>query len=315
MLAVSLASDSVELIDLPRPQIEDPGDAILLVTTAAIGPWEIEALRRGKNDGVTPGVQFCGTVVEAGDQVDSLDIDDLVVARCVASASGAQQVFGRDGLHGGHAEYVRVPNADETLVKTTPAAEERTVFAGGAAAIGIYLVSDLFENDEQGMLVFAGCDATALCTMALLNQKLGRKGMSRVMAFDSHPARLSVAKSYGAKELDLSEIEPGTVDRLVVGTGVTRSDLGPIISAVQENTEIVFSDPLADVSTDFSLRKVRIIDWPTRDQVKRAEMAIRLRQVDLTPLVSTVLPLDEAAEAYRVAVEAPAGTRSVLLKP
>ena len=55
--------------------------------------------------------------------------------------------------------------------------------------------------------------------------------------------------------------------------------------------------------------------WPTLEEARRAEMAIRLRQIDLTPLVSTVVPLDEAIEGYRLAIEEPPGTRSVLLKP
>lgn len=43
MLAIGFTSyGKVELQDVPRPALREDTDAIVLVTTAAIGPWDVD---------------------------------------------------------------------------------------------------------------------------------------------------------------------------------------------------------------------------------------------------------------------------------
>lgn len=298
MLSVSIDDGEIRLDELPRPQLEQPTDAIVMVTTAAIGHWEIEAAR-GPGSSTTPGAQFAGIVVEAGEAISRVNIDDLVVAISAANMDGRFVRFGEDSLAGGHAEYVRIPNADEVLVKTTAASEERSVFAGGEGALGIAAANEALDIAGEGPIVVMGCDTSGLTAIAWIRHRRGRK--SSVFAVENNPARLSAAKSLGATELVFDEFNSAEATAVIAGMSVR---------STPPNVPVFLTTPASPTGDDEPGRK-----WPTFEDARRAEMAIRLRQIDLTPLVSTVLPLDEAAEAYRVAIEQPPGVRSVLLKP
>jgi threonine dehydrogenase-like Zn-dependent dehydrogenase len=269
-----------------------------MVTTSVISRWDIASARTGVAE-TTPGAEFAGIVVEVGEAVASVNIDDLVVARCVVRNGKERALvrFGSEALAGGHAEYVRVPKADETLVKTTAASEERSVFAGGSAALGIAAAEAAIRSAGEGPVLVMGCDAAGLSALAWLRHRRGKT--NRVFAVDSHAAKLASAEAYGASPVDTDEITSCNPTAVITTSGAKPHSFASGIA-------IISTDP---GSSDDAL------PWPPFDQVRRAEMAIRLRQIDLTPLVSTVLPLDQVAEAYRVAINAPPGARSVLLKP
>jgi threonine dehydrogenase-like Zn-dependent dehydrogenase len=289
----------VEIAEVPRPEIVAPTDAVLMVTTTAIGPWDIAAAARAGNAVSTPGTQFVGIVVEIGEAVTSVNIDDLVVARSVVPTgdNGTLQIFGSGNLDGGHAEYVRVPHADETLTRTTAASEERSVFAGGAAAQGIAAAEEALKLAADKPVLVIGCDAAGLTALAWLKHRRGKGNISLVL--EPHAAKLAAGKAYGAAPVEAGDIASHAPAIVIITAGMAIPELPARTAAI--STEPGSSE--------------HALPWPTLEQVRRAEMAIRLRQVDLTPLVSTVLPLDEAAEAYRVAIDAPPGVRSVLLKP
>jgi threonine dehydrogenase-like Zn-dependent dehydrogenase len=306
MLAVQLnpsESDQPEivLLEMPRPAIQSPTDVVLMVTTTAIGSWEI-ARARQQGGAVTPGAQFAGVVVDMGEAVKAIDIDDLVVATCTLQQP-SHDLFGTGDLPGGHAEYVRVPDADQVLVKTTAGAEERTVFAGGAAAMGFAAADRALAHSSEGPVLVNGCDAAILSALAWLKHRRGK--LENVFAFDHHPARLAAAKSFGAREYVSESTETSSIDVQIFGSD-------PNEDLFDSTGGLVATDPCAGKENRPAFEPPT---WPTLEQAHRAEMAIRLRQVDLTALVSTVVPLDEAAEGYRVALETPPGIRSVLLKP
>lgn len=296
MLAISLSPgdpDHVKLVELPRPQLQQPTDAIVMVTTTVIGHWELDAVKNSAS-ATTPGAQFAGVIVETGEAVSQLNIDDLVIATCAVTHDSRTEWFGDGSLAGGHAEYVRVPNADITLVKTTAAAEERSVFAGGEAALGVRAANEAVAMAVDAPIVVMGCDASALSAIAWVRHKRGRK--AQIFAVENNPARLAAAKSLGATELEFDDFAEAGADVVVAGMSV---------QSVPQQVPVFWTAGATGEDNK----------WPTHDEVRRAEMAVRLRQIDLTPLVSTVLPLDEAVEAYRVAVEMAPGVRSVLLKP
>lgn len=306
MLAVRLnqtarpdtAGAAVEIVDSPRVSIAAPGDAILMVTTAVITRWDAEAAQSGHLKPIL-GAEFAGIVVEVGEAVSTVNLDDLVVARCVVpTADGvALQRFGSGDLDGGHAEYIRVPHADETLVRTTAAAEERSVFAGGSASLGIAAAEAAIKSAADGPVLVMGCDAAGLSALAWLKHRRGRA--NTVFATESHAAKLAAAKAYGASPVEPTELAAARPAAVILANGQSMHEI---------------ADGAAVISTDPGSHE-NALPWPTLEQVRRAELAIRLRQIDLTPLVSTVLPLDQAAEAYRIAIDAPPGARSVLLKP
>lgn len=313
MLAVSLTQSGAEMTELPRPVIESPNDAVLMVTTAAIGPWEIVASASGGNAGTVPGAQFVGVVVELGEAVMSVQIDDLVAATAAVPTAQAHHRFGSVQLHGGHAEYVRVPDADMVLVKTTASAEERSVFAGGAAAFGAATAREVQAEPNERILA-AGCDATVLATLAFLRLSNTPKN-SQLSALDQFSARLAAAKAYGAGEITLDDSGNGDISTVLIGSGLPDEILAELSGKLGDSAKFVVTSPGLGIEHKIAAEHVSTVHWANRKEAAGAEMAIRLRRLDLTPLVSTVLPLDEAEQAYQMALESPPGTRSVLLKP
>ncbi|MGY8880226.1 MAG: alcohol dehydrogenase catalytic domain-containing protein, partial [Dehalococcoidia bacterium] len=147
----------VEIIEIPRPALREPTDAIVLVTTAAIGPWDIERFFSVGQESVVPGGEFAGLVVETGSEVTTVELDDLVsnTVRHLSS-NRTNQLFGSSSLPGGHAEYVRVPNADATLTKIAASGEERAVLAGGTAGLGVNVAVAAISESPEGSYAVVG---------------------------------------------------------------------------------------------------------------------------------------------------------------
>ena len=55
--------------------------------------------------------------------------------------------------------------------------------------------------------------------------------------------------------------------------------------------------------------------WPDLAEVKSIVTSLQIRRLDLTPLVSHVVPLDEVQDAYEAAAGPGSGVQKVLLKP
>jgi alcohol dehydrogenase len=315
MLAMKLAGPGRAItVDLPRPSVSAPGDAVLMVTTAAIGPWDIAAYEEGVT-GMTPGAQFAGIVVETGAGVKSVSLDDLVACRIAPTSGHSPALFGRD-LPGGHAEYVRVPDADRMLVKTTPAAEERTVLAGGAAALGIVAAEKVLALPDAQLVMAWGCDAAALTALAWLKRRSG--GTVRTVAFDPSPTRSTAAKQHGAERLSADDLAGVHPDVVLVGQPARGPRLEELAQCLRAGATLIFTDPAAAGAHGMTLPagvEAMVCEWPSLEQTRRAALAIQLKQIDLTSAVSHVMPLDQAADAYRQALESPRGTQTILLKP
>src|SRR5215831_9425331 len=124
----------VRVEETPKPEILEPGDALVRVTTAAICGSDLH-LVAGKlpvEPGMIIGHEFVGVVEEVGDAVQRVSVGDRYVASMYPACGscracmrrqyrscaefrlfGAGPSFG--DLPGGQAEYVRVPLADMTL--------------------------------------------------------------------------------------------------------------------------------------------------------------------------------------------------------
>ena len=131
-----LAPRAVACAAVPEPRLEQATDVLLRVDLAAICGSDLHVYRgieRGLDAGTVLGHEFLGTVVEAGAAVRAFRPGARAVSpfstscgRCFFCTRGLTSrcvespLFGwveqARGLHGGQAEYVRVPHADATLV-------------------------------------------------------------------------------------------------------------------------------------------------------------------------------------------------------
>jgi threonine dehydrogenase-like Zn-dependent dehydrogenase len=235
---------------VPDPEIEDPRDAIIKVTTCAICGSDLhlyDHFMPGMEKGDIVGHEFMGEVVEVGQAArGKLKVGDRIVVpftincdQCDQCKRGnysvcertnrnkkiADTAFGHTtaglfgythltgGYAGGQAEYVRVPFADATHIKIPDGlTDEQVLFLG-----------DIFPTGWQGAVQ---CDIQPTDTVAIwgagpVGQMAIRSaillGAKQVVAIDRVPERLSMAEAGGAITINFEQ--ESVVERLNELTG------------------------------------------------------------------------------------------------
>jgi threonine dehydrogenase-like Zn-dependent dehydrogenase len=222
----------VRVQDVPNPQILNPRDAILKITTTAICGSDLHLY-----DGYIPsmmkgdilGHEFMGEVVELGSAVTNLKVGDRVVVpftiacgRCFFCKKGlwsacdnsnpnaamAETLYGFSGsglfgyshmlggYAGGQAEYVRVPFADVGPIKIPEGLDdEQVLFLSDIFPTG-YMAAENCNIQRGDTVAVWGCGPVgqfAIKSAYLL-------GAERVIAIDDNPDRLRMAAEDGKAE-------------------------------------------------------------------------------------------------------------------
>ncbi|HJW24140.1 MAG TPA: zinc-dependent alcohol dehydrogenase [Rhodocyclaceae bacterium] len=222
---------------VPDPQIEEPRDAIIKVTSCAICGSDLhlfDGFMPGMEHGDILGHEFMGEVMEVGSGNHKLKVGDRVVVpftivcgECEQCRRGnysvcertnpnkemADKAFGHTtaglfgythltgGYAGGQAEYVRVPYADVGPVKIPDGlSDEQVLFLG-----------DIFPTGWQAAVQ---CDIQPTDTVAIwgagpVGQFAARSalllGAKQVVVIDRLPERLAMAEAGGAIPINFEE--------------------------------------------------------------------------------------------------------------
>lgn len=238
---------------VPDPQIEDPRDAIIKVSSCAICGSDLHLyhnLMPGMEKGDIPGHEFMGEVVDVGSEAkSSLKVGERVVipftifcGSCDQCKRGnysvcentnrnkdkAAKAFGHTaaglfgythltgGYQGGQAEYVRVPFADTTHIKVPDhLTDEQVLF-----------LSDIFPTGWQAAVQ---CDIEPTDTVAIwgagpVGQMALRSaillGAEQVIMIDNVPERLDMARAAGAITINFDDEKvPERLNQLTKGKG------------------------------------------------------------------------------------------------
>ncbi len=222
---------NVVVTDVPDPQIQEPSDIIIRITTAGICGSDLH-MYDGRTP-VPPGTVFghenMGIVEEVGKSVLSIKKGDRVVLpfniscgfcfNCVrgyynacltANPDGAGAGYGYAGMgpfKGGQAEYLRVPFADFNCIKL-PGKE------GDELEDDFLLLSDIFPtgwhatelaNVQMGepVAIFGSGPVGLLSAYSAI-----LKGASEVFVVDRSEERLEKASSIGAIPINMEKGEP-----------------------------------------------------------------------------------------------------------
>jgi threonine dehydrogenase-like Zn-dependent dehydrogenase len=227
----------VRVEDVPEPQVVNPRDAVIKVTSTALCGSDLHLY-----DGYIPSMQagdilgheFMGEVVDVGPAVENLQPGDRVVipfniacGQCFfcrrqeyslcdnsnPNAWMAETSYGHSpaglfgyshmlgGYAGGQAEYVRVPFADFGAFKVDPAIpDEQVLFLTDIFPTGYQAAENC--NIQPGDTVACwGCGPVgqfAIRSAFLL-------GAQRVIAIDDVPERLEMARAAGAETIDFDD--------------------------------------------------------------------------------------------------------------
>ena len=224
--------------EVPDPTIQEPTDAIIRITASGICGSDLH-LYNGFAPAMKPGDiighEPMGEVVEVGSAVTKLKKGQKVVvpftiscgscffcdrqlfslcdesnpnAEMAASEMGHSPagLFGYThmlgGYAGGQAEYLRVPYADVgPIVVPDEIPDEKVVFLSDIFPTG-YMAAENAGIEGGDTVAIWGCGPVAQFAI----QSAWMLGAGRVIAIDSVPARLELARTKGRAEvIDLSE--------------------------------------------------------------------------------------------------------------
>lgn len=330
--------------DIADPVIGDSHNAIIDVTATAICGADLLpywGYVPGFEWGMTMGHEFVGIVREVGAAVDQVKVGDRVVCSSMTSCGTCwycrrdaqpqceeRALFGFSGayprLDGGQAEQVLIPNANRDLWKLPDeVSDDAAVFVADILSTAYRGVerADLHVGDSVAIV---GCGPVGI--MAIL---VARLTAGKVLAIDTVAARLELAKQLGAIPIEATDDAVAAVMAETGGRGADAviecaGGVPALTSALK------MARPRGSVSVigahfepDFPLdagamfaneTTLRVsVGAPTDDREDVLGL-ISSGRVDPTVAISHWMPLDDAAEAYRM-FESREATKIVLLTP
>lgn len=332
---------------IPDPQITFSTDVIVRVKRCAICGSDLHVFY-GREQGIdhhtAMGHEFTGEVVEVGRDVKSIRKGDHVMSpfttscghcfycvrgltcRCVNS-----QLFGwvegGQGLQGGQSEYVRVPMADGTLLKIPDGVTaDEALMMGDILSTGFYCAKQARVKPGETHVVI-GCGPVGL--MAVVGAAY--YGSENVIAIDTVPERLEMAKSFGAITIDAKDgnvpekIKDATEGRgadavmEAVGSGSAGRlayDLirpGGIISVVGVCTEANLSfSPVDAYNKNITYTVGRC---PARAMMDELTPFVQSKKIDFTSIITHRMKLEDGVKGYDIFSNKKDNCLKVVLEP
>jgi threonine dehydrogenase-like Zn-dependent dehydrogenase len=230
----------VRVEDVPDPEIVNPRDAVIKITSTAICGSDLHLY-----DGVIPGVrpgdvlghEFMGEVVETGtdstlekgqrvvvpftiscgkcfhcevqqysacensNPADKQDMSATLYGHPMSALFGYSHLTG--GYSGGQAEYVRVPFSDiGPIVVPDHLDDDQVLFLSDILPTG-WMGAENAEIQPDDTVAVWGCGPVGLFAV----QSALVMGAARVIAIDHHPHRLELAKQLGADVIDFTKTD------------------------------------------------------------------------------------------------------------
>lgn len=264
----------IRLDDVPEPKIQEPTDAIIRLTASAICGTDLHMIRgtfTGMKPGTILGHEGVGIVEEVGAGVRNLKIGDRVVvpstiscgtcsycrsgysAQCDnANPNGSEAGTAFYGgpsasgpFNGLQAEYARIPFAHADLVKIPQEVDDDRAITISDIFPTAYFGAELAEITDGDTVAVFGCGPVGL--FAIASAQL--MGAGRIIAVDTIPSRLEMARAQGAEVIDFNREDPVEViksltggigvDRAIeaVGVDATRPHSGPAAEQAQKQAQ------------------------------------------------------------------------------
>ncbi len=321
------APGEVSVVERPEPVRSALDDAIVAVQASGICGSDLH-IYHGRvkiAPGFTLGHEFVGTVLEAGEGVTRVAVGDRVLG-CFHTACGtcffclrglfhkcdSMRTFGHGealgDLQGTQAELALVPKANLTLRRVPDGmADEIALFAGDVMGTAYHAVvsAGVVSGDAVAVL---GLGPVGLCAV----QVAIAAGAGPVIAIDTVPARLALARQFGAVAVDLTENPRELVAELTGGRGVDVA-----IDAVGHPDALELSIRLARKAGTVSalgvyaercevhmglvwIKSIRLLTGQANviAHVDRVIEMLASGALDPSPLVSLQMRLQDASDAY-----------------
>jgi threonine dehydrogenase-like Zn-dependent dehydrogenase len=338
----------IEEVEKPRA---GAGEALIRVTLTTICGTDLHIVRGEYpvKSGLVIGHEPVGVIEELGPGVTGYEIGDRVLVgaitpcgQCRACLSGHLSQCGHGGgyeaiggwrfgntINGAQAEYLLVPNAQANLAKIPDElTDEQVVLLADIASTGFSGAESGGVRIGDSVVVFAQ-GPIGLCATA--GAKL--MGASLIIGVEGDENRLAMSRRMGADiALDYREVDViAEVKRLTDGgadvaiealgtqqtfesalrslrPGGTLSSLG-VYSGKLEMPYDAFAAGLGDH------RIVTTLCPGGKERMRRLMEVVRAGRVDLTPLLTHAVSLDQIKDGYRIFGDRLDGVLKVAVKP
>ncbi len=331
-------------------KIKSPNEAIVRITLAAICGSDLHCYHG--RDAVIPGFilghEAIGIVEETGSSVARIKKGQRVVISCVVScgecyfcrrgqpsqcSETGSSVFGfgknsagkLGDIGGCQSEAVAVPYADYTLYPLPEGVDDQqAVFLADILPTGFFgaLNGDIRPGDT---IAVYGCGPVGLCAV----MTAGLFGPAEIIAIDSIPYRLELAKKLGATAVDVSQATQTIMDRTngrgadvcieAVGSEAALNEAfvtvrgGGTVSMIGVVGLAAYNFPMMLAFMKDLTFRVGLANM--RNNIPHLARLIEKGRLDPRPLVSHTLALGEIARGYKIFDARSEGALKVLIKP
>ncbi len=336
-------AEGAEYIDVDMPKLA-PDEVLVKVkatsicgTDVHIYQWDEWSQGRIKNIPQTLGHELAGEIVEVGKAVTKAKVGDYISAEthipcdnCIQCLTGQRHICGNLKIlgvdcDGAFAEYIAVP---ETVIwKNDPSIPPQ--FASVQEPLGNAVYCTLVEPVVGKSVLIFGDGPTGLFAAGVANVA----GAGRVMIVGRHPFRLDIAKKMGADVLingHEDDVEAVVMDHTHgVGVDVVLDMAGTQV-AIDQGFKLVRKGGRYSA---FGIASGRV-DWDINNGVVFKGVTIygingRLMydtwyqvagllssgRLDISPVVSHILPLEEFKEGFSLMMTRPKVSGKVVLFP
>ncbi|THA71582.1 IMP dehydrogenase [Streptomyces sp. A0958] len=331
------APGDVRLENVDEAKIVKPTDAVIRTAVTCVCGSDLWPYRGAEPvDGPHPmGHEYVGFVEEVGSEVTSVRPGQFVVGSfatsdntCAHCRSGfPSHCRNREFMSTCQAEYVRVPNAQGTLVAAGEVPGEE--FWPGLLAVSDVMgtgwwAADAAEVGPGSTAVVVGDGAVGLCAVIAAKEM----GAERIIAMSRHESRQKLAVEFGATDIVTERGEEGVarIEELTGGVGAdsvlecvgTAEAMRQALHSARPGGNVGFVGVPHEVAVDgqelfFSHVGLRGGPAPVRRYLPDLIDRVLTGAIDPGKVFDLTLPLDQVAEGYRAMDERRA--IKVLLRP
>ncbi|MER6118636.1 zinc-dependent alcohol dehydrogenase family protein [Streptomyces sp. NPDC001743] len=335
--AVIHAPGDVRFETLDDPKILHPTDAVIRTAVTCVCGSDLWAWRGLEpiGDPHPMGHEYVGFVEEVGSEVTSVRPGQFVVGSfatsdntCANCRNGFQSnCLHREFMSTCQADYVRIPNAQGTLVATEEVPGEE-LWPGLLAVSDVmgtgWWAADAAEVGPGSTVVVVGDGAVGLSAVIAAREM----GAERIIAMSRHASRQELAREFGATDIVTERGDEGVarIKDLTGGIGAdsvlecvgTAQAMGQALHSTRPGGNVGFVGVPHEVSVDgqelfFSHVGLRGGPAPVRRYLPDLIDRVLSGRIDPGKVFDLTLPLDQVAEGYRAMDERRAV--KALLKP
>ncbi len=313
----------VRVEERPDPKINKPTDAIIRMSATCVCGSDLWPYR-GIDKVTQPlamGHEYVGIVEEVGSEVRLIKPGQFVVGSFATSDNTCPHChYGyhsscvqREFMNSAQAQWLRIPNADGTLVPTPdmPSDEIIPSLLAASDVLGTGWFAANAANVKPGSTVVVVGDG-AVGLLGVLSAK--QMGADRIIAMSRHQSRQQLAREFGATDIVTERGDEGAarIMELTQGIGAdstieavgTQESMMQAIRTTRPGGSVGFVGVLHDVEIPgkaYFYTHVRLHGGPAPVRRYLPELIDLIWNAKINPgkVFDLVLPLEQAAEGYR----------------